>query len=256
MNKKQIVKASVTYYGFSAPQQMYGVMIDDNRVLLENGQMGDLSANVQVSATRNVPPEVRAVLEEAYSKVIEMDKLNKQILALDEKYHQLKREIGEGVPEDIRRAKGLLTRKEFTDEFFSRLPSALQDAIKSCKYSVYLDYDEENVKITREVPIQKWYRTENEICYQEYDGEMFIADNAENTKTYQDYIRRYSVLLPKVECKAYECLFFGDKSTLTYGCSYNVPITKPLTKEHAKELADKFAGTKTAQKKKTDYERD
>ena len=252
MNKKQVVKATVTYY-HCEPQQMYGIIVDDNRILLEDGKLCNLDSPVlQVSATRNVPSEIRAALEEALPKVIAMDKAQEQIKTLDKRLKELNQEIGVDLPAKIRSARGLLSRTEFVSEFMNNLTPDIRVALGS----VSTQFFSNDLIIERSVDVEKWYRTENEICYQEYDGEMFIRDGAEKTKTYQDIVKKYSHPLPVKECAVNEGLCFGDKSTLMYFCSYTISVAKPLTKEYAKELADKFCGVKTAERKPNNYERD
>ena len=258
MNKKQVVKAVVTYRN-QDPQQMYGIVHSDSNILLENGDVCDMS-HLQISATRNVSPEIRASLENAYTDYSELVKLYKQNDELQKRISNLRQQVYTVMPQKIREAKGEITKKEFVEVFHNNLSSDVLGELKKQKFSYdtneysYTSFSNANkcFYITREVYIEKYYREENEICYQEYDGTMFIKDGAEKTKTYKDYIKHYSHLLP-VKAKPMECLAFGDKSTLMYICQYEIPVKKPLTKEYAKQLAKEFCATDKT--KKYNYEK-
>ena len=258
MNKKQVVKVTLSYSWQSKEKlEMYGIVIDDNRVLLENGNLCKLDSkkygeDVQVSATRNVPAGIRTALEEAYPKFIEAEKIDNQIYALNERLRKLNDEIGKDLPAKTRAARGLLSRTEFIEEFENNLKPDVQQALHSGNYR--LELYGKTLTIEREAYIEKWYRNENEICYQEYDGAMCIRDGARKTEIYQDMVKRYSKPLPVKGCKMKEGLYFGDKSTLMYSGIYEIPVESSLTKEYAKKLAEMFCnGEKTRAKKQ--YER-
>lgn len=261
MNKKQVVKVTLSYsWQPKEKLEMYGIVIDDNRILLENGNLCKLDnkkygEDVQVSATRNVPAGIRTALEEAYPKFVEAEKIDEQVHALHTRWRELNDEIEKDLPAKIRAARGVLSRTEFVKEFENNLKPDVQQALHSGDYR--LELYGKTLTIEREAYIEKWYRNENEICYQEYDGEMFIRDGAEKTKIYQDIVKRYSKPLPVKGCEMKEGLCFGDKSTLMYRGIYEISVEKQLTKEYAKELSDKFCGGKEKQKakKKDSYER-
>ena len=89
-----------------------------------------------------------------------------------------------------------------------------------------------------------------------------MANNAEKTPEYQKYIKNYSHPLPIKTSFAEEYLTVGgDKNYLGYHAEYRIPIdnTKPLTKEYAEELADRFVNgsrTKAIHKNMEEIERD
>ena len=275
MNKKQVVKAEIkSRYG--KKEEMYGIAINDSQVLLENTQVCDIGkqtigeaikvlywgdgykkpeqekAEIKVSATRNVPPEIRKALEMGLVDYLE---LYKQLDVLEKTLDTMelfRRGLYE-MSNDCREARGILTPKDFCEEFEKSLSPAVKTEMKRigeiktgydcCEAPYTIGMHGSELEISREVDITKYYREENEMVYEEYDGCMLMYSDAENTKTYKNYISKYSNPLP-VKSKCDEYLELGDKDYLIYNCVYRIPLDKPLTQEYAKKLAEDFCDPK------------
>ena len=76
--------------------------------------------------------------------------------------------------------------------------------------------------------------------YEEYDGSMFLVDDAENMDSYKKALKKHSCHL-SVSMAPIEVLDPGDQCSIWYHSTYEIPLEKPLTEEYAKELAATFA---------------
>lgn len=266
MNKKQVIKVKVTSnaWGRVETNNYYGIAIDENQVLLENSMVvsteGSKYTTVEVSATRNVPPALRKSLEDGLSAYLDLEKKRKELDELTKEVNSLRSFVNETMPLECNKAKGYLSDKEFIEEFKKNLSRPVKQELERCKrlnvgygsyrddngtpYDLYIEnYSGKALRLERNVHIDKYYRTENEMVYQEYDGCMQFHDGAEKTKTYKKYISEYSNPLP-VKSKCDEFLELGDKDYLIYNCVYRIPLDKPLTEEYAKKLAEDFCDPK------------
>ena len=269
MNKKQVVKVKVTSNAWNTVQtnNYYGIAIDENQILLENSKVVSTEENkyysttVEVSATRNVPPDLRKSLEDGLSAYLDLEKKCKKLDELTKEVNSLRKFVNETMPLECNKAKGYLSDREFIEEFKKNLSKPVKQELERCKrlnvgYGSYRDdngtpYDfyifsyngKEHLTAARNVDIDKYYRKENEMVYQEYDGTMQFHSGAEKTKTYKNYISKYSNPLP-VKSKCDEYLELGDKDYLIYNCVYRIPLDKPLTQEYAKKLAEDFCDPK------------
>lgn len=241
MNKKQVVKATLDLSG--VPEQMYGIIVDDNRVLLENGRLYNLNSSIlQVSAMQNVLPEVREVLEDALLKVEALDKTEEQIESLNKRLREVNQELETVFPAKLRCARGLLSQTEFVTEFTKNLTPDIRKALDSYKVSAQPYKKNMMILINYFAEVENWEQIAHDICYEEGDNEWYLQAGAEQTKLYQDIVKKYSHLLPVKEGMVREGLCFNIYPNLMYFCTYSVFVTKSLTKAYAKELADKFCG--------------
>lgn len=277
MNKKQVMKVTYTDTGRS----IYGIALDSDRVLLENSNVAYLSDNkthtlqryanktfavmqsawdksVEITATRNVPTEVRTLLEQGMSDFLEAEKLNEQLKLIQQQLSDKLEFVQQVMPVDVTTARGILLPEEFIEVFQSNLSASVKNELNNleqicvgyfndpCPYrfEIYGGNDNKTLLIEREVFIEKYYRCENEMCCEEYDGTMSMRHEAKHTNLYQRYIKEYSEPLPVKGVDFHERLGFGDKSTLMYMCSYTIPLTKDLTEEYAKQLAKDFCDPK------------
>ncbi len=266
MNKKQVVKVkeTVNAWGTVETNNYYGIAINENQVLLENSRVvseGSMyNTTVEISATRNVPSALRKSLEDGLSAYLDLEKKRKELEILTKEVNSLRRFVNETMPLECNKAKGYLSDREFIEVFEKNLSKPVKQELERCKrlnvgygsyrddngtpYDFYIEnYNGKALRLERNVDIDKYYRTENEMVYQEYDGTMQFHSEAEKTKTYKNYISKYSNPLP-VKSKCEEYLELGDKDYLIYNCVYRIPLDKPLTQEYAKKLAEDFCDPK------------
>lgn len=266
MNKKQVVKVkeTVNAWGTVEINNYYGIAINENQVLLENSRVvseGSMyNTTVEISATRNVPSALRKSLEDGLSAYLDLEKKRKELEVLTKEVNSLRRFVNETMPLECNKAKGYLSDREFIEIFEKNLSRPVKQELERCKrlnvgygsyrddngtpYDFYIEnYNGKALRLERNVDIDKYYRTENEMVYQEYDGTMQFHSGAEKTKTYKNYISKYSNPLP-VKSKCEEYLELGDKDYLIYNCVYRIPLDKPLTQEYAKKLAEDFCDPK------------
>lgn len=181
-------------------------------------------------------PKILRVLKNAVSAQERYEKIEAKIKALQsERYEALK--IVGNISEDIAKAKGHLTTSEFIDEFKNNLSSEVKMEMEKRDYSVSV-YNNHVIEIYRNKDIQKYFR-ESSFTYEEYDGCIMMDTDAEKSKEYQGYIKKYRKPL-SVKSKPREWLSLGDKDWLSYNCEYNIKIEPILTKEYAKKLAKDF----------------
>lgn len=213
-------------------KQMYALPYKD-KYMSEIGLVSK-SRFQNVSYAEN--PKVLRVLKNAVSAQERYEKIEEKIKALQaERYEALK--IVGNISEDIAKAKGYLTTSEFLDEFKNNLSREVKMAMTNYNYSVSV-YNNHEIEIYRHKDIEKYFR-ESTFTYEEYDGSIMMYEDAEESKEYQGYIKKYRKPL-SVKSKPQEWLSLGDKDWLSYNCEYNIKIEPILTKEYAKKLAKDF----------------
>lgn len=270
MNKKQVVK--VSYSGYNTQFEGYGIVIDQEKILLENERVLNLKTkelgtieepynagryemisysrqvNAQISATRNVNPDIRTALENGYQDFIDLEKIWQKVFALMQDMKEVRENIKQ-IPDAARQARGLLNEGQFAEAFYKALPGKIKNAMSSNKrdywnnfkeYQVSYDSYRKGVEICLDIDIEKYFRKASFI-EEEYDGTIFLANNADKDPNYKKILAKYSSKLP-VSAKPEECLSVGgDKDYLVYHCSYFIPVKKPLTADYAAELAKSFS---------------
>ena len=275
MNKKQIVKVQI------GNQTGYGICLDEHSLLLENGKVltnesgrwgqgfpqrnngmlqvhpYPVNAEVKFSNTRNVPPEIRSIMEEGYQAFTTAKTLNKQIGTLLTQMETCTKTLGR-LAVKVDSARGLLQPQAFAEVFKKSLTGRVKQEVAyhetrrmgyhNCTNVFMTDFSYRDgkpymMRFYIDVDIEKYFR-EASFIYEEYDGTIFLCDGAEKDANYKRYIKQYSCRL-STHVKCEESLTVGgDKDFLGYVCSYEIPIKKPLTKEYAKELARMFCGVK------------
>lgn len=268
MNKKQICKCTTT--GFGTPETLYGISDGNGFYLLENGKIGRekdtelCNANnlftshfhksampiVVPSATRNVPPEIRQVLETKYKDFIHFFQIKEQAIHLLQQMDLIETSIM-STKRDIEKATGVLSPEEFVQVFRENLSDEMKYDLdhQTCrsylsdedgKWEIWQPYND-SILIQRHVWIDKYIGNSSyDFLYREYDGCLQI--NTNHSKDYQKIIDRYRKKLNcSDEFKLSESLLIGDKESLYFNEWYTIPIGKqPLTKELAIELAEDF----------------
>ena len=285
MYGKQICKIS---YGIPYGQSYkgYGICVGDNTFLLENGAVleadkvhigrfnfdtsrlrdgrqnipdfypgsanGGLT-NISISATRNVPANIRAAMEEAADAFIKSKKIYERFEKVRNAYVQAVEEpvaILNGLADKLNKCKGVLNKQEFTEAFKESLSRdvkvAMELATKHGFYGTEGEYEVmlygNELSIERNVIINKWCTPP--YTYLEYDDTRQMCQDAEKHPEYIKTLKKYSYPLP-VNAKIEEWLELGDKNTLTYRGEYHIKLDKdkPLTRDYAVQLAREFAGT-------------
>lgn len=114
----------------------------------------------------------------------------------------------------------------------------------SCGYRIIFEpdgnYRNVYLYVSRSHLIGKYMR-HLPFVYEEYDGCVFLADDAEKDQTYKKYTKDNSRPL-SVKAKLREELSIGDKTSLWYHGKYEIRLDpkRTLTKEYATELAKEF----------------
>lgn len=237
----------------------------------------DSMRDLTISPTRNVPQTIRDGLTACYgylrSEIKTAENVNKLIENMNKCEEGYKEQLKK-MTEKYRTEEGILSNEDFIEAFKNSLSSSVKSAMNNSTQRGYWSEEGEwefntvkfvdthkisRIDLDRSVSIQK-YATPS-FTYLEYDDTRCMRSDAAKTKEYQDYIKRYHRPLP-VPAEMNEYLSLEDKNTLTYYASYRIELNKnkPLTKEYAKELADKFCGIKKernveVEKDENDYER-
>lgn len=281
MSKKQIVKitypenrcyTTYTGYGIDCGNGEYltdrGDVIDVERyrlsdlAILKDINMSKSSSSLSfpikdfiIKNTRNVPSEIRSILESAMTNYLTYTKYMSEIKELEKKAREflINKEI---LQEKIFAAKGLLTSNQFLQEFRDSLSATVQYELDNgtSNQGYYQKEGSWKLKINslrnpmllieRDVLIEKYFR-KSTFTYEEYDGEIFLTENAEKTKAYQNYLRKFRKELSLTGCELKDNLSAGG--SLWYHGEYEIPLPKELTKESAKALAEKVCGIKRVQ---------
>ena len=283
MYKKQICKVSFTGCYGDNDYNGYGIYIGNGDILLENNKVltevqsgpnkgayakkdrlivwdgstyirnthGEVVKDAKISATRNVPEDIRAAMETAGVSAIKMLQMAEKFEKIKSEYTgkmESELEVIKSIPEKIRNAKGTLSEQEFVDYFLRSLSPTVKSSMQSSSQRGYYGSDgnwgakiySNNLIISRSVLIDKCTPS---FTYLEYDDTRMMCDDAEKNPEYKRYMNDYSKKLP-VKGTISEYLDIGDKNSLSYYGSYSIKLNpkKALTKDYAKELADKFCG--------------
>lgn len=274
MNKKQICKCEIKYY--NETQTLYGISNGEGFFLLEDGRIGreqgcnlegqnNLTFNssyhqnsmpiVIPSATRNVPPEIRTILEDKYADFIKFFKVRNEMIASMKALSGIESSLY-STKKEIDKAQNRLSPKEFVDAFKDNLSSEMKYDLEHQTQRGYCNdndgkweikfenFNSINIKISRSIWIDKYIGEDKyDFTYREYDGCLMI--NNRDTSDYLKIINKYHKELNCPDNITFsECLYVGDKDSLSYYEYYRIPIdrNKPLTLELAKELANNFDG--------------
>ena len=234
MAKKQIKKVTINYY--MNPVEEIGIELPNGDYLISSGEKVQKEKIKEAKQTR-LKPEVKAVFLEMYDVMVTKMKLEKTRDQVMDDLRSCNLTLRK-MPDKLQNAKGYLDNKEFTNLFHDSLSDKVKREIRDYDYVFTPPFGRSmKIQISRDVDIQKWYR--GALVEQEYDGTYFIADGAEKMSEYKAYIRKYSRPL-SVTGKLNEDLGLGDKNWLYYNACYEIPVTKEMTKDYAKELARKF----------------
>lgn len=153
--------------------------------------------------------------------------------ALEEQIRELRNPYS-NIKEKLTKANGLLKAVEFVEEL-EKNGLELNEPRSISKYG-----DTLSININKD--IKKWFG-ESEFTYREYDGELHLTEDCEETESYQSYIKEYGrkIARPNVKKKyTRESLFIGDKEWLIYNFCISIKLSKPMTAEYAKELVKKI----------------
>lgn len=227
-------------------KEVLAVCIDDiscHDVLTIDGRTFGKGFFKELKPARNVSPEARAglaAMKKAYMKQLKLQ------TELQKVSSELKSKIIEAQKEQINLSKavreklGILTFEEFEYEFRRALPPKLAERMDNAEFYVKeplgIGYDENSLYISKSKMLHKYFRNAS-FLYEEYDGTVFMTDNAEQDKNYKKILKENSCRLDLKKCKFFECLSMGDKDSLWYTACYEIPLKKELTKEYARELA-------------------
>ena len=236
---------TVVKFTDNSGKTVLAVSLEDGYYMDENGRLR-YGETGNVSRARNVPAEIRKELLEMGTLYHKKKKLLEKYKKIQEDYNKQFIEIDSGYgkcAEAIRNIKGVLTEEEFAEEFYQALPDKTRKEMEYYGYAVQeptgICYKDGNLYISREKLLMKYCRNVPYV-YEEYDGSLFMIDDAEKDATYQKTLKEASKPLT-TKMKIRECLFPGDKLSIWYSGTYEIEVKKGLTKEYAKELAKKFA---------------
>lgn len=285
MKAKQIVKVRFNN------EEMYGVCLGENKLLLENGRVildvndpfiykpfldytsygypigvmetilhEGFARGLKISNTRNVPSEIRSVLEKAcgaYNHAVEiMNKINPLLKQLGQE-----RKVVADIPADIRDGGGFLLPHEFEYMFLCSLTGEVGRRVRECEeqcvgyynapepFEASVFHSDTHLYLQRTVLIDRNFRN-GSFIYKGDDGNVHLKPNAQKDPDYQWYLKQHSSPLPVKNYEYTETLNVGGNGFFTYCLSYDIPLTKPLTEHYAQELAKAFSDDRVLQKPK------
>ena len=232
MNKKQICKINYSNNSLkeSVDHESYGICLGDDKFLLENGSIIDTHgkrmsrktafktgeyinditdmtvpvipkdnrswydlATADASATRNVPSEIREVMEKAYDAVDKMIRMQAKYEKMQEMFlsdMMKQNSIVKEMPSVCRQVRGTLTKAEFAKAFYEALPQSIKNEIENSRQrdrdgSLEDGYEVrmyQNIQIERIVLFDKYAWPS--YSYLEYDDTRMIIDNPEKDPNY------------------------------------------------------------------------
>lgn len=267
--------------------ELYGIAIDNTRILTEDSTIVDVSAGsvgqiffgrtglyqcyefggaksgakIEVESGVEVSAEITNLLELMKERYERADDLSIQWKKLTERIDSDVKSMCE-LGNKIYQLKGVIGEEEFLDEFENNLTSEFKEQLnpKSYKEKILVDLypndewrtKETYMEIKHFVVIDTWYTKENEILQPMWRDCPTFKKGAEKTELWKKYIEENTRRLPAKGCDIEEtlALYMGS---LTYVCKYTIPMEdyRPLTKEYAKELANKFCGEDKEQVKES-----
>lgn len=196
-----------------------------------------------VSRTRNVPDAVKAGLKTLVSIEKKKEKEKEKFDAVRVKYNEITRELNlekENAAKEIREALGVLTLPEFCVEFWKSVSYSAKSEMNAKGYKLEsplgVCYTDQNLYISRGVMVEKYFR-KGSFVYEEYDGNVFMCDDAESNNEYKKILKDYSRPLGCMKTSCFESLSLGDKDSLWYTGYYAIKLPDVLTKQTAAELA-------------------
>ena len=227
-------------------QSYLAVSIGDGNYIDEYGDVFASSEKYKVA--RNVPKEARDGFNEALAAYKRREKLSNKLEALQKEYEKKLEDCWNDIliaTGKVRKCFGVITPKEFEKVFYDSLPYELKIEMERKGYSICdptgICYDGEHLYISRSNVAERFSRNAYpSYIYEEYDGCMFLVDDAENMDSYKKALKKHSCHL-SVSMNPIEVLDPGDKCSIWYHSTYEIPLGKPLTEEYAKELAATFA---------------
>lgn len=222
------------------------VSIGNGRYIDENGEIFTSSEKQKVA--RNVPKEVRDAFNEALTSYKKREKLQEKLKILQRNYEKKLEDCWNDIliaTGKVRKGLGVITRKEFEHVFYDSLPYVLKVEMDRKGYRVWtptgICYDDGHLYISSSYVAERFSRKAYpSYIYEEYDGCMFLVDDAKNMDSYKKALKKHSCHL-SVSMNPIEVLDPGDKCSIWYHSTYEIPLEKPLTEEYAKELAATFA---------------
>ena len=222
------------------------VKLKDGSYLDEDGNRSFFRGDVK--GARNVPEEAKtafAAMTRAYQKKEQWEtKLRKIQHEYRLKCDACDMDI-QNAAADARRALGRLSWAEFKHAFYQALPQRIQEEMHKKGYSASapdgIVYTDSNLYISKNKVVAHYnYGHEPAYIQVEYDGTAYLADDAEDLPVYQDMMKRSSTPL-SVQWSQIETLAPGEKGSIWYHSTYEIPLYQPLTESYAKELATSFA---------------
>lgn len=222
------------------------VSIGNGRYIDENGEIFTSSEKQKVA--RNVPKEVRDAFNEALTSYKKREKLQEKLKILQRNYEKKLEDCWNDIliaTGKVRKGLGVITRKEFEQVFYDSLPYVLKVEMDRKGYRVWtptgICYDDGHLYVSSSYVAERFSRKAYpSYIYEEYDGCMFLVDDAKNMDSYKKALKKHSCHL-SVSMNPIEVLDPGDKCSIWYHSTYEIPLEKPLTEEYAKELAATFA---------------
>lgn len=227
-------------------QSYLAVSIGDGNYIDEYGDVFASSEKYKVA--RNVPKEVRDAFNEALTSYKKREKLQEKLKILQRDYEKKLEDCWNDIliaTGKVRKGLGVITRKEFEQVFYDSLPYVLKVEMDRKGYRVWtptgICYDDGHLYISSSYVAERFSRKAYpSYIYEEYDGCMFLVDDAKNMDSYKKALKKHSCHL-SVSMNPIEVLDPGDKCSIWYHSTYEIPLGKPLTEEYAKELAATFA---------------
>lgn len=219
--------------------------VGEDRYIDEAGHVYKLPKD-KVKRARNIPEPVKSAFHDIALNYSAKERATKRFKEEEKKYHDVVSEINakqNRLLKELQYCQGKISMDEFIEVFYASLSDSMKQEMHTKGYEVDPPFgqsfnDDNNLYVSRHKSIQKYFRRAS-FLEEEYDGCVFILPDAEKYPEYKRFLKAHSApLATKTRIK--ECLYMGDKDTLSYSACYEIPIKKTLTKEYAKELAAEF----------------
>lgn len=197
-------------------------------IRMDTAQFGKaIKADTSEKVLKGYTAEAKKLTKEYVKAMTKAKELEMKAEELKKPYYQIKKMLTN--------ANGELT----AEEFFEELQKNGLDISGSGYTRVDIYEGVLNINYTR--LIEKYFG-ESSITKREYDGCLFMINNAEKTKLGKSYMNKYRCSTNIKKSYTKEWLDIGDKETLYYMMDINVKLTKPMTADYAKELTKKLIG--------------
>lgn len=238
--------AKIVKINTNTGKEVLAVHLGNGFYVDENG-VRHMPSEGAVRGARNIPANVREAfkhIEDLYKRYDRLKAKRDKFLIEIKKQKDALDEEEKLVFKELRDVQGVVSRNEFVQAFYDALPDEVKSAMQRLNFSIgdtpyNMCYNDDNIYIIRNVELYK-YNKKIPYCYEEYDGNWFLCDEAEEMEAYKKDVKKAEKTLP-VQMLIHSYLWTGEKFSTWYSGVYEIEVSERMTITYAKELAKKFA---------------